>query len=88
MCLSEQQSAEDVKKLAFMMFPSHSHGCLTAIELAKLIEREGGLNRGVGAGGQGGQSPPYFSSRGGSAPPLLYSSFLYLILIVQKASNV
>ena len=29
--------------------------------------------RGVGAGGQGGQSPPHFSRRGGIAPPLLES---------------
>ena len=44
MRLSEHLTAEDVKKLAFLMFPSHSHGCLTAIELAELIERKGGLN--------------------------------------------
>ena len=43
MYLSEQLSAEDVKKLAFLMFPSQCHSCHTAIELAKLIETEGGL---------------------------------------------
>ena len=43
MHLSEQLSDEDIEKLAFVMFPSQSHSCHTAIELAKLIEMEGGL---------------------------------------------
>ena len=42
MCLSEQLSSEDAKKVAFLMYPTNGH--VTAIDLAKLIERDGGLN--------------------------------------------
>ena len=41
MHLSQQLNFEDSRKLAFLMYPSHSH--TTAIELAELLEREGGL---------------------------------------------
>ena len=41
MQLSQQLISEDSRKLAFLMYPTHSH--TTAIELAELLESEGGL---------------------------------------------
>jgi hypothetical protein len=41
--LCEQLGAEDVEKVAFLMFPSNYHSCHTAMDLAKLIEEQGGL---------------------------------------------
>ena len=41
MHLSQQLNSEDAKKLAFLMYSIHTH--ITALELAELLEREGGL---------------------------------------------
>ena len=41
--LCEQLDADDVEKVAFLMFPSQYDSCHTAMELAKLIEERGGL---------------------------------------------
>ena len=41
MHLSQQLNSEDTKKLVFPMYSIHSH--VTALELAELLEREGGL---------------------------------------------
>ena len=41
MNLSQQLNSEDTKKLAFLMYSIHRH--ITALELAKLLEEEGGL---------------------------------------------
>ena len=41
MHLSQQLNSEDTKKLAFMMYSIHGH--VTALGLAELLEREGGL---------------------------------------------
>ena len=41
MHLSQQLTSEDAKKLAFLMYPTHSQ--VTALNFAELLEREGGL---------------------------------------------
>ena len=40
MCLCEQLTSEEIKKLAFLMYPSHDQDQITAFKLANFLERE------------------------------------------------